>query len=87
MPNSRRRLHIMFEDRPDDVVPVDRAWLQGLSADEAFDRGSQAGILFDRKIHAMWVIDRSANDEVRRVYGHAPAEIKERYETFLSQAE
>ena len=87
MPTSRRRLHIVFEDRPEEAVPIDRAWLHGLSADEAFDRGSQSGMLFDRKLRAMWVIDRSANDEVRRVYGQAPGEIQQRYDAFLSQSE
>ncbi len=87
MPNARRRLHIVFEDRLEEIVRVDRAWLLGLSADEAFDRGSQAGVLFDRKIRAMWIVDRTTGDEIRRVYGQPPAEIQIRYDAFLSQAE
>jgi hypothetical protein len=87
MPNAQRRLHIVFEDRPEEAVRVDRAWLLGLSADEAFDRGCQAGMLFDRKVLAMWIVDRTAGDEVRRVYGRPPREIQSRYDAFLGQAE
>jgi len=87
MPNSRRHLHVIFADRPEESILVDRTWLRDLSADEAFDKGCQSGALFDRALHAMWVIDRTGAPEVRRVYGQPPAEIRMLYDTFLKQAE
>ena len=86
MASVRRTLYAIFAEEPEVTVSFGAVTLDGLTADDAFDRASHQHQLSGRPVVALWVCD-DVTQEVRRLHGSPPLEIIRKHSSFLARAD